>query len=385
MREVEMKSVAFAVILIAGSSLLCFVLLREGSAPGFTPFQPSELIIGADFALSGNMARYGTWAANGVALAVDEINQKGGIKGKAIRVNYEDNKGETAGAIAAYHKLRGLNFVRYVFTYQSSAALAVSPLANKDAVVQMDVSATTPHYSTPDDYTFRTAVSATQLAAYAAQVIYDRFNVRRLGIVYLEVDFGQGMADAFCANYRGEIAARETIPEKGADFRVQLLKMKKTGVRDIWFVSHLYESGILLRQARELGLHARFFTDMYSVEGPEFIDTAREAAEGVIYFSVKFDADDKNPAVSSFAAHYRERFGEAPTYFSAQAYDGVSALARALNNCAFEDTACVKKSLFAADFSGASGRIAFDRFGDVKKELTIRTIHNGQFTDYGDV
>lgn len=375
-----MRQAALGIILATGTLCSLFVLLH-GAAAG-SGKHGAELIIGTDFALSGNMARYGTWAANGAALAADELNEQGGVQGHQLRLSYEDNKGETALAVAAYQKLRSLTKTKYVLTFLSSVALAVSPLANKDRVIQMDVSATTPRYSTPDDYTFRTAVSASGLAAYAAEAIFTQLQITRLGVLYIEAEFGQGMADAFCAHYRGEIALRDSFPREGTDFRVQLLKVKKAGVDNVWFVGHLYESGILLRQAKELGLKVQFFTDMYSVEGPEFLETAKDAANGVIYFSVSFDAANRDPAVAAFVRHYRERFGETPTYFAAQAYDGVYALARGLNSCPLQDTNCVRQSLNTVSFAGASGQITFDRFGDVKKEFSIKMVKNKQFVPY---
>src|SRR3989344_1617014 len=100
--------------------------------------------IGADFALSGSVAVYGEWASKGVNLALEEIN-KGS---KKLEIIYEDNKGQPKDAVTAYNKLRNIDHVDYVLTFQSSVALAIAPLANQDKVIQIDVSATTPDYST---------------------------------------------------------------------------------------------------------------------------------------------------------------------------------------------------------------------------------------------
>ena len=114
----------------------------------------ADIIIGADFGLSGSVARYGEWVTRGVNLAVNHVNKHGGIIGEPIKIIYEDNQGAPAQAVSAFQKLSSLEKVKFILTYQSSIALAVAPLANKHHIVQMDVSAFSPSYSTPNDFTF---------------------------------------------------------------------------------------------------------------------------------------------------------------------------------------------------------------------------------------
>ncbi|MBI4171021.1 MAG: ABC transporter substrate-binding protein [Candidatus Aenigmarchaeota archaeon] len=346
--------------------------------------QRAETIkIGTDYALTGNLARYGDWATRGINLAAEEINSQGEINGEHVEIIFEDSKGQPSDAVTAYNKLKNVDGVKYVITFQSSVALAVAKLANEDKIVQMDVSATTPSYSTPDDYTFRSGIVATQLAKESADVLFNKLNATKAGILYINNDFGRGMLNVFKNSYKGEIAAEESFDQDTSDFRTQLLKLKEANVSTIFLVSHIKEGGILVRQAREMGLNAKFFSDVYSVEGPEFINTAKDAAEGIIYVSPKFDVNGTDPAVSSFVTRYREKYGEEPVVFAAQAYDGLIALAKALKNCKYEDTDCVRQELMKLDMEGASGHIKFDINGDVQKPVELKIISNGTYMTYG--
>lgn len=358
--------------------LLAFAILVAGCVQ-----QQETIKIGADYALSGNLARYGDWATKGINLAVEEVNAQGGINERKIQVIFEDSKGVPSEAVIAYNKLKNVDNVNYVITFQSSVALAVAKLANEDKTVQMDVSATTPAYSTPNDYTFRSGVVATQLAKESADILFNNLSVKKIGILFINNDFGRGMVNVFKDSYKGEISVEENFEQDASDFRTQLIKLKNSNANTIVLVSHIKEGGILVKQAEELGLSFSFFSDVYSVEGPEFINTAKNTADGLIYVAPKFDITDTNPPVASFTARYRERYGEEPIVFAAQSYDGLIALTKAMKNCTYEDTDCVKLELMKLDFEGASGRIKFDVNGDVQKPVELKIIRNQTFVRYG--
>src|SRR3989344_904965 len=102
---------AVVVLIVIGGGWL--ISRRSG-----VPATSGETIkIGADFALSGNAARYGEWAKNGATLAVDKINREGGINGRNLELIFEDNKGETDDAVSAYQKLTKFSGANYVLTF----------------------------------------------------------------------------------------------------------------------------------------------------------------------------------------------------------------------------------------------------------------------------
>lgn len=355
--------------LILSTSLLMMFAARFAAAQEAVP-------VGADFGLTGSVARYGEWARRGVELALNDSNR---TAAKHLNVIFEDNLGETTKAVSAYYKLRDQDKVQAVLTYLSNIALAVSPLANRDRIVQMDVSANAPSYSSPDDYTFRTGVVATELVAALAALLNDKLHVPEAGILFIENAQGYEMTAAFTNAFRGTIKASVPFQPQGADYKAELLRLRSSNVHDVFLVAHLEEAGVIVRQARQLGLPFRFFSTVYSIEGPEFLAGAAGAADGVLYVAPRFSAD-RDGAPKQFADVYRSRFNEEATYFAAQAYDGVVALHRAAAACPSPVRAdCLKQQLYTLDFEGASGRVKFDRNGDVHKEIVLKTVVNGKF------
>ena len=334
--------------------------------------------IGADYALTGNLASYGEWANHGINMAVEQINAAGGINGRRVEVVFEDSQGDPAVAVAAYRKLIDYDKVKYVITFQSSVALAVAPLANADRVVQMDVSATTPDYSSPDDYTFRTGIVANQLASEAALYL-TRKKIERVGVLYINNDFGVGMSEVFTRTYPGEIVSQEGFAQDSTDFRTLLTKMKRAIPEAIFLVSHLKEAGLLVKQARDLGLLTPIVSDVYAIEGEDFLKGAGAAAEGVIYLAPTFASGRDRRVADAFIQAYHSQYNEQASYFAAQAYDGLLALAEVLHQCDYHDTQCARDRLFEIDVEGASGQIKFDRNGDVIKPVEIRTVKDATF------
>ncbi len=366
-------AVAVTVLVLAGYGTYL------GSQQGLE--KDGTIKVGAILQLSGGDAQYGEWSRKGIDIAVDEINMQGGIDGRKLEVDYEDSMSQATAAVSAFRKLRDLENVSAILTQASVVTLALAPLSNKEKVVQMDVGSVTPKYRTENDFTFRTAVTALQLAESQARIIAGR-NITEIGYLYVNDDYGIGMHDVFKKTYEslgGKIAAEEAFSSADTDFRTQLAKIKEKNLSAVVFVNRLDKSGTLLRQARESGIEAQIFTDVYGVESQQTLTIAGEAAEGVLYVAPAFDVN-ASKASMEFVSLFRERYKTTPVQLSAQAYDGTKAVAYAMRGCI--DTECMMKNLDKTDFDGASGRIRFDSAGELIGGRTeLKTIRNGAFVE----
>lgn len=347
------------------------------------PEMDKQLIFGADFYLTGNGAKYGEWARRGADLAIEQINASGGAYGQPVKIVYEDFEGDTSKAVSVYKKLKDIDKVSAILTQLSSPALAVQPYANTDKILQMDISASTPLYSTPDDYTFRVGAVATRLASESAGVLYNQFGARKVAVLHINNDFGNSMKNAFKSVFQGEIVLEDSFDQDSVDFRTQLTKVKQeeSKIDYILLVGHAKESGLLVKQARDLGIQSKFFSDTYSVEGPDFTSTAGQAGEGLVFVVSKFDPESSDPGVRDFVELYIKKYGTEPVAYEAQAYDAVMSLAKAYLSCASLDSYCAKEELMKLDYPGASGRIKFDVNGDVEKTVGLKQVRDGNFVE----
>jgi branched-chain amino acid transport system substrate-binding protein len=328
--------------------------------------------IGSIMPLTGSIAGQGKWSVDAINLAVDEINSKGGINGKKIEVIEEDSKGLAADGIMAYEKLKNINNIKYILTSTSSVALAVKNSSDKDNIILMDTTATTPSYSSPNDFSFRTGITAEGLSKKSAEILFNELNATKVAMLIINNDFGKGMEDSFKKYYSGEIVDIEHFNRDTQDVRTELLKLKNKKFDYVFLVCQYKEGIIIVNQAKELGLNLKFFSNSYSIEVNDFLNGTKGVSDGMIYVSPTFNSE-------SFSKAYRGKYGYEPNFYGAQAYDGIIALSKVLEKCDYLNTECSKDELMKLNYQGVSGIIKFDINGDVDKEVDLKTIKNGEF------
>lgn len=344
-----------------------------------TQQQPNTITIGAVLPLSGKAAQYGKWIQEGLELGKDEINAHGGISGKTLVILYEDDAAIPKDAANAMQKLVRINKVPVVYgSWASSCVLAQAPIAEQSHTVLIG-EALSPKIRDAGDYVFRMQPDARFYLKKLVPFVFLQLHTRTVSILYVNNDFGIDQADVFKEEFLklgGEILHSEGYTQKTTDFRTQLLKIKDSSP-DAVFVPGYAELGIILKQARELGLSQRFFGSVPS-ENPDILETAGNAAEGLIYPS-HFDPDSGNDVVRHYQQEYKTRYGRPSEGFAALAYDGIRIIAHVINEVG-DTPQRIKDGLYKVrSFPGVTGDTAFDDHGDVVKPIIIKTVRNGQF------
>jgi branched-chain amino acid transport system substrate-binding protein len=347
-----------------------------------TPKEPIK--IGAILQLSGAGALYGEYAKRGIDLAVEEINSGNGVNGRKIKIIYEDSQNEPTLAISAFRKLKDVDKVKFIISEGSRVALALISLSNQEKIIQMEIGSITQKYRVENDFTFRTAITALQLATHEAGTVISR-NIKKVALLYVGDDYGYGMMDVFKKAYNdlgGEIIAEETFLQTDKDFRTQLFKIKTANPSALIICTRLEQTGLILKQIKEIGLISQIFTDVNTIESQQVINTARGTAEGVIYVASKFDPNE-NDVSKKYFQKFQEEYKISPEEIGAQSYDGLFAIVLAIKECPDLDTSCVKNNLNKIEFDGVFGKIKFDSAGDVvDRSVILKTIKNGEFVPY---
>ena len=101
--------------------------------------------IGAILPLTGDGAKYGKSAKNGIDLAIEDINKKGGILGRQVKVIYEDSQADASKAVSAFRKIVNVEHIKFILgPLSSTEVLAVAPIANKEKVIILAPAASAP-------------------------------------------------------------------------------------------------------------------------------------------------------------------------------------------------------------------------------------------------
>ena len=276
----------------------------------------------------------GDYIKKGAQLAVEEINSTGGVLGEQIELTVYDTAANPSTAMNVVRRALFSDKVVAVFgPNMSSAVLGVHQLAQQ-AKTPMLVGATSPSFrftKVHNPFLFRLRadddVKVSQLVKYAVDVL----GIKKPGIIYGSTDYCLAALDVAKREFgaRGiEIVGAEQIKEGEKDATGQLLKLKNAGFDGLIGLTHEPEAAVVVKQLRQLEIDVPIIG--FSAWGvPAFTDLAGDAAIGV--YSVQgFNPNDSEPAVRSFVAHYKSKWGEEPSDPAQAYYDGIYLLAKAI-------------------------------------------------------
>ncbi len=323
----------------------------------------AELEIGAIFPLTGDIASYGIAAKQGIELAVQEINDQGGIGGRQLTILYEDSQGQAANAVAAMRKLISVDKVPLVMgAAASSVTLALCPIANREKVVLITPISSSPELTQQGGaFFFRVCPSDVVQAAMMAQWIKEE-NHSRVGVIFVNNSWGDGLKNEFLLRFSslgGEIAAVEAVNEGERNLRAQLTRIIVAKPDALYGITYGREGGALLRQAKELG----FTEPIYGADvwgSPELLETAQETANGVkIIVPTQFGGTE----YEQFSLHFQETYGSPPDIYAAYAYDMTKIVASALATSPRGEA--LREALAQLSYTGVTGLTQFDANGDV--------------------
>jgi len=372
-RKILKSSAIITAILISSLSLVFFVGCVNKE-------EPKEIKLGATFPLTGEVASYGQKAKRGIEMAVEEVNAKGGLLGRQVIVDFQDDRNDKKEAVSIVTKFATIDKVPVIFgSAGSSATLAVAPITNRNKVVLISPISSSSKLSTDGGpYFFRT-VPADDLQAKILADWIIASGAKNVAIVYTNNSWGKPLSEGVAAKFTaqgGKVLLSEGVAENSNDFRTVITKLKN--IHDIdAIVSPTYpkEGGMFVKQLKELGFNKPLFGgDNWG--SPEFLKIAGQAAEGVFYTA---PSESKSPIYSEFAQKYKSKYGEEPDIFSAYAYDAANAILKSIDESKSIEAEKIREALLKVSFTGVSGDIAFLPNGDLASESFSRnTIQNGQ-------
>jgi branched-chain amino acid transport system substrate-binding protein len=266
----------------------------------------------------------------------------------------------------------------------SSVTLAVAPIAEKEKVVIVSPTATNPRIRTAGDYVFRVVSSDALQGKVLAEVAFAKLGARRAAVLYMNNDYGVGLKDVFEKTFAalgGSIVASEGFQGGDKDFRTQLTKFKARNSDVIFLPGHHTETGLALKQARELGLNVPFLGGDGSLR-PELITIAGNAAEGSVFSTMSWGTGTADEAVQSFVSAFEKKYGKKPGVFSALAYDATKVVALAIERGGVTGPEIQAAMAKIKDFKGATGVTSFDEYGEVEKPFSVFIVRGGEFTPF---
>ena len=336
-----------------------FVLTKKVDAP------TGPIKIGWVGPLSGDAMSFGTPMKNAVALAVEDINKAGGIKGRQIEMIYEDGKCDGKEAVTAVQKLINIDKVKIIIGPTCSGEVQASAsIAEQNKVIMLSPAASSPDITKAGDYIFRNNPSDLDSGRVLAETMFK--TSKKVAIISENTDYTQALRKVFMDNFSkagGKVTFDENYLSTTKDFRSILTKVKATDADGIFVNTQTEQAGgTIVKQIREMGIKLPIFATI-AMTGKTALSVAGDSAEGITTVELSTVGNDKDAA---FVKEYEAKYGKMPFAFYLEAcYDAVDIVAQAVGAVG-EDATKIKGYLYdLKSFSGTNGVYGFDQNGDI--------------------
>ncbi|MDO4275525.1 MAG: ABC transporter substrate-binding protein [Eubacteriales bacterium] len=278
---------------------------------------------------TGGAAIYGQAVKNATELAINEVNEAGGINGYQAEFNYQDDENDAEKSVNAYNTLKDWDMDILVGTVTSTPCVAVGNETAADNMFQLTPSGSAVE-CVVNPNVFRVCFSDPNQGLASAQYIGEHKLASKVAVIYDSSDvYSSGIYQKFAeeaGNQGIEIVAAEAFTaDNKADFSVQLQKAKDGGAELIFLPIYYTEASLILAQANSMGMDIQFFgcDGMDGILNVENFDTS--LAEGLMLLT-PFAADAEDEKTQNFVKAYEEAYGDTPNQFAADAYDAVYAI-----------------------------------------------------------
>jgi branched-chain amino acid transport system substrate-binding protein len=342
--------------------------------------------IGVITSLTGSLAAFGEAHKNGYAIALDEINAKGGALGKKIELDFYDDQSKPDQAVQGVSKLLDQDHVPLLLgAYSSENTKAIiNPVASHQIPLIIPTATADNVMDSKSPWVFRICAGANDYARATLDFLKHNGNPRTMAIVYEKTNFGQANMEAMkqAAQAAGiNLVAVEQYEAKAPDYKAVLRRVKDKNPDVIYFCSYLLDATTLMRQAQEVDLNPKYYTSAGTGFAAAEFPTPKGAGKNAEYtFSVsQWLADAPWPGSKEFDAEYFKRTGTHPQYHAMQAYASLVVAVQAINNAKSLDAAKVRDAIAKLDLkTSAFGPIKFVNGQNVHPVL-ITQVQGGKY------
>ena len=346
--------------------------------------------IGGIGPVTGAAAIYGQAVKNATELAINEVNEDGGINGYQVEFKFEDDENDAEKTLNAYNALKDWGMNILVGTVTSTPCVAVANETAADNMFQLTPSGSaTECVANPN--VFRVCFSDPNQGTAAAQYIGEHKLATKVAIIYDSSDvYSSGIYENFAAEAKNqgfEISTAQTFTSDAkSEFSVQVKACIDSGADLIFLPIYHQEASLIIKEASDEGAKVTFFgcdglDGLLSVDGFD-----KKLAEGVMLLT-PFSADSTEERTAAFVKNYKEKYNDTPNQFAADAYDAIYIIKAAIEKADVKPSQSVseigdalEKAITEITYEGITGKgMTWSESGEVNKDLMAVVIKNGVY------
>src|SRR5579883_851833 len=206
------------------------------------PAKGEPITMGVSGPLTGPNAQYGAQWKQGFDLALEEINNDGGIKGRPLTYVFEDTQSDPRQSVAVAQKfVADPKIVVELGDFASAASMAASPIYQRGKLVQFGFTNSHPDFTKGGDYMWSNAPNQSDDMPILADYAVKPLGLKRLAVMFINSDWGRTAKDLFVAAVRergGEVVAAEAYLPDEKDFRSSLVRVREAHPDGVALISY---------------------------------------------------------------------------------------------------------------------------------------------------
>jgi branched-chain amino acid transport system substrate-binding protein len=334
--------------------------------------------------LSGGGATVGTNWKNGIDLAVEEINAKGGILGHKIEVTHADSQSNPGVARAQVQK--ALDSEPYVLLGPgySGSVKVTAPLAAEAGITEIMGGEAAELTQAGNKFIFRTSFGQQSSMPKVAKYINDELKAKSVAVVWVNNDFGRGGRDVITREFGrlGIKVAADISTEAGqADFAADVSKVKAAAPDAVFIYVNEEESARILKELKRQGVTAPLIGETTLV-GQKVIELAGDAANGA-RGHVGLTTDAPVDFIKAFREKFAKKYNYVPDHNGIKGYLAVYMVKAATEKMGKLDSKNVANTLHgmtikASDEPGMLMDVTFDENGDIDRQGFLVEVVEGK-------
>ncbi len=307
------------IVALIGAALIA---LAGSNAIGAAPIR-----IGAILILSGNSAAQGQSVRDGLQLAVDEVNQRGGVNSSRIELIFEDSKSDPKVAVDAFNRIETSRTPLFYVSLSSTVCMALAPLAEEKRVVLMGISTATKDVTRGREWVYRYWPLGQAYIPTLVRILQN-LKAKKIGMLYQNDEFGKEQQQLLSKEYEGAggSISSELIEMTDTDFRSQIARVKDREAIYVACTGNLFLG--VLRQLKEEGYRGQILASGFSYQTSLF---SLPEAEG-IYLTAPIIYNPTYLYAKDLADKFTIRYGKALDASAAVGYDVIKLIASLLED-----------------------------------------------------
>lgn len=318
-------------------------------------------------------------------MAVKEINAAGGVLGRPLQLEVQDNACNPAQAAQSAQRLIADKVTAIMGGLCSSATLAIMPIVKRQNIpflvpISSAGSITDQSGVGGNEWTFRTAQPDPGLARALANYLVKEGKAQTFAIIAEDSDYGRGGADAFAKSARGAgltITSTDYTPLGTPDFTSTLTRLRAQKPDAVALYIQGADTANFMRQFASSGLKARITGRVQFGDFPESLVSAG-AVDGLVV-AIPYDSRAETADNQRFVKQFTDTFKAAPMQHSFNSYEGTRIMADAITRAGSTDPEAIRGALTKVRYRSAlDAELTFDDHHQAYNNAVIMGVSDKQ-------